>query len=115
MENKENNKQMLIEELAKLELNKSDLKQILINNFFDGEFIDLSKLNLKNFKVNLSNMEAKKILNFFQSAEYINNSNQKAEEEIDNMQQTAKKQIDNSYHKAYVIKNVKQEGNIENE
>lgn len=116
-------KERLIKELLDCNLTKNDLRLILINNFFDGEKIDISHLNLKNFKVNLSYLEAKEIDNQEQKAYYINNEEQKAhhignkrqeaESLIYNFGQMSKGRIDNSYHQAKTIRRVRQEGIIE--
>lgn len=101
-------KQELIEQLAELELNKDDLKQILINNFTNEEYenqIDLSNIDFEGYDVSLSGLKADNICNGHQVAKHSINNREQTGKDIFNSLQKAKNTIANDIQKADVIYN----------
>lgn len=91
-------KEKLLNKLAKLKLDKEDLKELLINNFTKGyiEKVDLSNIDFGRYSIDLSGIEASRIDNSNQRADVIKNGHQKAKESIFNEFQAAE-EIINGY------------------
>ena len=89
-------------------MNRKEIQEWIIKNCIKVDsYIDLSRLNFKNYNVDITELKAKEIYNNSQKAEKIDNSNQKAEYVSNNFQEA--KDIYNTYQEAKKIDNFSQE------